>query len=243
MKNKKYLIIFLTLIALVLPSGCSKGRGIWLDNLTAAEKKEFEGGEIPEERIENLKEGISAYTKEVERTVKASKQIGIYYRMLVLEYMSLEMYGEAVKAAEEAVRYFPSNQLLYYYAAVSSAQMSMAVFDEEEKGRLIIAAEEHYLRALRLDPSYKEALYGLSVLYVFELNRPFDAEPLLERLVSLSSKNWDAMFLLARVKIIRGDVEAAMDLYMIIEEGAKDTEAREKAAENRRRLLGGFTGG
>ena len=244
MKIKKKL--FLTFIMILLPSlliSCGGERSAWVDNLSAAEKKEFESGDIPEERIENLKKGISAYEKEVERTVKASKQIGIYYRMLTLEYMSLEMYNEALDSTAQAVKYFPTSPLLYYYGAVASAQMSTAVFDEGEIGGYLTLAEDFYLRALTLDPNYNEALYGLSVLYIFELNRPLDAEPLLERLVARSGRNYDAMFLLARVKILSGDVEAAVELYSNIEENAKDDEVRKKAADNRRRLLGGLTGG
>ncbi len=224
-------------------SACSGEKTAWIDNLSAADKKEFKSGEVPEERIENLKKGIAAYEKEVERTVKASKQLGIYYRMLTLEYMSLEMYNEALKSVSQSVKYFPTSPLLYYYGAVSAAQMSKAVFDREESTDYLELAEDYYLRALTLDPGYKEALYGLSVLYIFELNRPLDAEQLLERLISRSGNRYDAMFLLARVKIVKGDIEGAVDLYSDIEENAKDDEVRNQAHNNRRALLGGFTGG
>jgi tetratricopeptide (TPR) repeat protein len=235
--------MIISLILLFCLSACSSEKSAWFDNLSAAEKKEFKSGDVPEERIENLKKGISAYEQEVERTVKASKQLGIYYRMLTLEYMSLEMYNEALKSVAQAVKYFPTSPLLYYYGAVSSAQMSTAVLDKAESGDYLTHAEDYYLRAISLDPGYKEALYGLSVLYIFELNRPLDAEQLLERLVSRSSSHYDGMFLLARVKIIKGDIEAAVDLYADIEENAKDDEIKKQASANRRQLLGGFTGG
>jgi len=231
------------ILLLSMMSSCDGEKSAWIDNLSAAEKREFESGEIPEERIENLKKGISVYRQDVERTVKDSKQIGIYYRMLTLEYMSLEMYNEALKSAGQAVRYFPTSPLLFYYGAVSSAQMSTAVFDGEEAGDYLNTAEEYYLKALSLDPGYNEALYGLSVLYIFELGRPLDAEEYLERLVSLSRTHYDAMFLLSRVKIIKGDIEAAVDLYSNIEENAKDDEIRRQAANNRRQLLGGLSNG
>jgi tetratricopeptide (TPR) repeat protein len=222
---------------------CDSEKKTWLTNLLSAEKSEFRSGDIPEERIENLKKGISFYEGEVERTIKASKQIGIYYRMLALEYMSLEMYNEALKSLEQAVTYFPTSPLLYYYAAVSAAQMINAVMDSEDAGFYLNKAEEFYLRAIELDPRHSQALYGLSVLYIFELNRPLDAEPLLERLISTSRVNYDAMFLLARVKILKGEIEDAVELYSKIEEGASDEEVKRKAIDNRRQLLGGFADG
>jgi tetratricopeptide (TPR) repeat protein len=211
---------------------CDSEKKTWLTNLLSAEKSEFRSGDIPEERIENLKKGISFYEGEVERTIKASKQIGIYYRMLALEYMSLEMYNEALKSLEQAVTYFPTSPLLYYYAAVSAAQMINAVMDSEDAGFYLNKAEEFYLRAIELDPRH-----------IFELNRPLDAEPLLERLISTSRVNYDAMFLLARVKILKGEIEDAVELYSKIEEGASDEEVKRKAIDNRRQLLGGFADG
>ena len=240
---KRYLLsAFIILIAVTLVS-CGGDKKAWMDGLSAAEKREFSEGAIPEERIENLKKGISFYEAEVERTVKASKQIGVYYRMLALEYISLEMYNEALKSIEKAVEYFPTSPTLYYNGAISAAQMTQAVYNEQRVGDYLDIAEQYYLRALALAPGYTEALYGLSVLYIFELNRPFDAEPLLERLLAGGSSNFNAMFLLARVKILRGETDAAEELYSTIEEKAPDDETKQKAKDNRMRIAGGYGNG
>ncbi|MDC7228561.1 MAG: tetratricopeptide repeat protein [Spirochaetales bacterium] len=238
----KRILLMMVIFSALLFSSCDSEKKSWLDSLTAAEEKEFSSGAIPEERIANLKKGISYYEKDAARTVKASKQIGIYYRMLALEYMSLEMYNEALKSIEAAVDYFPTSPMLFYYGAVCSAQMTQAVFDEVRADSYLDTAEQYYLRALQIDPGYTEALYGLSVLYIFELNRPLDAEPLLERLLSGGSANFNAMFLLARVKILRGETDAAEELYSTIEEKAPDDETKQKAKDNRMRLVGGYNG-
>ena len=240
---KKIITVIILVCSLFLTVSCGGEKKSWLDNLSAAERKEFQSGKIPEERIDNLKKGISFYEKEVARTVKASKQIGIYYRMLTLEYMTLEMYNEALKSVEKSIEYFPTSPLIYYYGAVSAAQMTMAVSNDDKDKAYLDLAEQYYKRAIALEPGYNEALYGLSVLYIFELNRPFDAEPLLERLIARSRTNFDAVFLLARVKILRGETDAAVDLYSSIEENSPDDEARAKAKDNRIRLLGGIGDG
>lgn len=239
---KRFIAFFIVLTILIF-SSCSGEKKVWVENLSEAEKKEFESGNIPEERIENLKKGVDFYEKEVSRTIKASKQLGIYYRMLALEYMSLEMYGEAFKSIEQAVEYFPTSPRLYYYGALSAAQMSVAFLDGPKRDEYLQAAEQYYLRALKLEPYYTEALYAISVLYIFELNKPFEAEQYLELLIQRSSNNFDAMFMLARVKILRGELDEAEELYSIVEEKSTDEETRRKAKENRMRIAGGYLDG
>ena len=239
----KYCFTAAIILTVLLLVSCSGDKKDWLEKLSAVERREFESGDIPEEKIENLKKGISYYEKEVKRTVKASTQIGVYYRMLTLEYMSLEMYAEAFKSVEKAVEYFPTSPTLYYYGAVSAAQMTVSLFDENLSGEYLDKAEKYYLRAVKLDPNYNEALYGLSVLYIFELNRPLEAEKYLDHLVERSRTNYDAMFLLARVKILRGEIDEAVELYSVIEEKSPDDEAKQKAKDNRMRLVGGYANG
>ena len=241
--KKDFIAVISSIIIAAILMSCGGEKKTWLENLSAAEKKEFTSGKVPEERIDNLKKGIYYYEAEVERTVKASEQIGIYYRMLALEYISLEMYNEALKNIENAIEYFPTSSLIYYYGAISAAQMGKAVTDESKSRDYNLKAEQYYLRALRIDPGYREALYGLSVLYIFELEKPFDAEPLLERLIAGGSKNFNAMFLLARVKLLKGETDAAEELYSTIEEKAPDDESRQKAKENRMLIVGGYSGG
>ncbi len=240
---KRSISVIISIAVLFLAVSCGGEKKAWMENLSAAEKKEFTSGKVPEERIRNLEKGISFYESEVKRTVKASEHLGIYYRMLALEYMNLEMYNDALKSIEQAVLYFPTSPMLYYYGAVSAAQMSKAVVRRDQVKDYIDTAEQYYLRSLKLDPGYSEALYGLSVLYIFELDRPLDAEPLLERLLAGGSKNYNAMFLLARVKILQGETDAAEDLYSRIEEKAPDDEMKQKARENRMSLVGGLNNG
>jgi tetratricopeptide (TPR) repeat protein len=85
-----------------------------------------------------------------------------------------------------------------------------------------------------LDPDYGDALYGLSVLYVFELDRPQEAEGLLERLLRIESKDIDARFLLARVYYGLGKLENAIELYREIERLSDTEQVREQARSGRK---------
>jgi hypothetical protein len=57
---------------------------------------EMEGGterEVSEQRVEEIEQEIRRYRGEVERKVDASGQLGIYYKMLAVEYMRGAMYA------------------------------------------------------------------------------------------------------------------------------------------------------
>ena len=73
----------------------------------------------------------------------------------------------------------------------------------------LASAQTAFLRALEFNPRYGRALYALSVLLVFEMDRPEDAGPYLTRLLEIEKQNVDAMFLLARVRYSEGRLEDA----------------------------------
>ena len=100
-------------------------------------------------------------------------------------------------------------------------------------------AENYYIAAVRLKSNYSDALYALSVLYLFDLDSPEKAKPLLEKMLSLNPKNWEAMNLYARYKVLTGDIDGAIDLYTKISEDAWDDNMKQQAALNRNSLLAG----
>jgi cytochrome c-type biogenesis protein CcmH/NrfG len=79
-------------------------------------------------------------------------------------------------------------------------------------------------------------MYGLSVLYIFELDRPQEAEDLLERLLAVESKEIDGRFLLARVYYSLGKLENAIELYREIESLADEKQVREQALASRKQV-------
>ena len=98
-------------------------------------------------------------------------------------------------------------------------------------------AEEYYLRAIELDNQFTESLYGLSVLYIFEMDRIPDAEPYLNRILEKETRHIEAMFLLARVYVYEGRIEEAVELYDRIISYGQSSEQRGRAEENKESLL------
>ena len=122
------------------------------------------------------------------------------------------MYGEALKYLEKALEFYPENDvIIFYLCAASSARLAKAKVNRPAAQELFQEAENYYLRALELDNNFSQALYGISVLYIFELDRISDAEPYLDRLLEKESKNTSAMFLLARVYVYQERIEEAVN--------------------------------
>jgi tetratricopeptide (TPR) repeat protein len=231
-------IIFCLLIVLSL-SSCNETRAKTLNRILNTETGDYENEKISEERIKELEEGIEEFFDDVERVVKANAEIGVYYRMLALEYMDLRMYKFAFDNFEKSMEYYPSNPVLSYYAGICKANIARAAVDDKQRLLLFREAEAYYKAAVKIRSGYSDALYALSVLYMFDFNSPEEARPLLEKLISLDPKNWEAMSLYARYKVVAGDLDSAIDLYNKISEEAWDEEMKEQAGFNRDELLAG----
>jgi integrase/recombinase XerD len=199
--------------------------------------------------VEELKEGIEKYQKRVEDIMMAQNQIGIWYKMLISRYLDNQMFGEAYQACQEAVKYYPANQNLYYSLAVSAGYLAKSVVGYSAEGMLIEkyqylkTAENAYLRALELDARFFRALYGLSVLYVFELDEPEKAITYLEKAITIEKRNSDAMFILARAYYVTYEFEKAADMYDRIMDVTTSPEKKAEAGANKKIVLDAAYGG
>lgn len=198
---------------------------------------------------EELSDAIKKYQNRIEDILNADVRIGIWYKILGTRYLDNKMYGKALETFREAITYYPTNQNLYYYVGVCAGYMAKSALDFEAKGsraerdNYLALSETAYLRALELEPNYARALYGLSVLYVFELNRPDRAIPHLERLVSIEKRNLDAMFILARASYVTGDYDRAVEMYDLVLATSKDAARKAEAQKNKETVLAEAYGG
>ncbi|WP_321991945.1 tetratricopeptide repeat protein [Marispirochaeta aestuarii] len=225
------LIIFLLVLVILLAS-CSPQRRDYLERVRVLEAGEETS--VTEEEVRALEEDIRALTDDVEKIVSSTARLGTLYRMLAVDFFDDGMFGPALEYLDKALRIYPENHVLYYYAALASARIAKTRGDETRRRQGMLEAEYYYLEALRYRPDYRDALYGLGVLYVFELGTPERAIPHLERLVSISESNTDARFVLARAYASIGEYEAAEDQYRSIMDIDADSDAAREAA----RLLG-----
>jgi tetratricopeptide (TPR) repeat protein len=231
-------IVVLTSSSFVL-SSCRKDRDHLLESLKFLTKSEYEGRDLPERTVDELKEAIARYEQETDRQVEAYGKLGIYYKMLTIKYIEMEMYGLAMETLDKAIKIYPENEILFYLGGMCTARTAKSEIDRTDQEVLFNKAQRYYRRALEIDPRYVDALYGLSILYIFELDRILEAEPLLETILEKESKNVDAMFLLARVYVFSGRIEEAVDLYDTIIKTAGSPEKKQRARENKESVLEG----
>lgn len=236
MKKNIYLCSILFLFITTL-SSCG------VSNKTVKRHQMMEEGVTNPTTIEELQDAISKYQERVADIQLANSQIGIWYKILGTRYLDAKMYGEALKAFQSALQYYPNNQNLYYYVGVCAGYMSHAALDftgsgkSEIKYNYLKLAEEAYLRAIAIEDKYVRALYGLGVLYVFEMDEPVKAKPYLEKLLAIDTKNVDAMFVLARAYYSDYEFDKATAMYDKIIETTKSPESKASAEENKKLVL------
>ena len=214
-----------------------------VSNKTIIRHQKMEEGVDSPTSIEELKDAINKYQERVADIQLAQSQVGIWYKILGTRYLDNKMYGEALKCFEEALKYYPDNQNLYYYVGVCAGYMSHAALDynasgtNEIKYNYLKLAEEAYLRAIQIEDRYVRALYGLGVLYVFELDEAAKAIPYLEKALSIDTKNLDTMFVLARAYYTNYDFDKAVEIYDRIIETTKSEDTKKTAEENKKIAL------
>ncbi len=234
----KIKVVILSLAVLFLLVSCGG-----VSNKTIIRHQKMEEGVDSPTSIEELKDAIKKYQERVADVQLAQSQIGIWYKILGTRYLDNKMYGEALKAFQEALTYYPDNQNLYYYVGVCAGYMSHAALDynasgnNEVKYNYLKLAEEAYLRAIAIEDRYVRALYGLGVLYVFELDEPEKAIPYLEKAISIDTKNLDTMFVLARAYYSSYEFDKSIAMYDKIIETTKSDDTKKTAEENKKIVL------
>lgn len=198
--------------------------------------------------VEELEEAIKKYQHRIEDVLNADIRIGMWYKILATRYLDNKMYGKALDTFRTAIEYYPTNQNLYYYVGVCAGYMAKSALDfdaagsRSERERYLALAESAYLRAIELEPRYIRALYGLSVLYIFELDMPAKAIPHLKIVTENESRDTDSRFMLARAYYSSGMLEEAVAMYDDILKIARDDKTKASATENKARVLEEFHG-
>jgi tetratricopeptide (TPR) repeat protein len=196
----------------------------------------------PPETIEGLRTALRAYEAKIEAYVKDAAQTGVYWKILAYRLQARGLHGEALEALEHAISYTPADPALHYLTGVSAGVMAKSALNFEgspgnmTRENYYALAENGYLRAISLDERYVLPLYGLGVLYVFELDRPREAIPYLTRSLEISP-GVDAMFVLARAYYMIGSYRDAVAVYERIIGFTKDEEKRNEAQINRQLAL------
>jgi len=192
----------------------------------------------PPETIDGLRQAIALYENQIERNVREGAQTGVYWKILATRLADKKLDNDALGALERAIYFNSEDPILYYLTGVSAAKVAKSKVGftadaEKEREHYYKLSENSYLRALELDITYIKAMYGLAVLYAFELGRPQDAVVHLERYLQIQTSDINAMFVLARAYYMTGNFTSAIEIYDRIAARTKDQKTKQEALNNR----------
>ena len=238
--KKRFCFVIITLLLILILGSCNKVTSI-------RRLQELEEGVSNPNTEAELKDAIRKYERRVDDIIIAEGRIGIWYKILGSRYMDQKMYKKALEAFQSALEYYPENPNLFYQTGLAASLTAKNSLDFEltgtdiEKKRYFDLAASAYNRALEIDPKHSKAVYALSVLYIFELNRPAEAIPILEKIAEWEKKPIDHLFLLGAAYYMTGENEKAIAVYEHIIEISSSAEKKAKAESNIReiRISGG----
>lgn len=197
--------------------------------------QEYEEGVSNPNTEAELKEAIKKYERRIEDIMVASERVGTWYKILGTRYIDKKMYKDALGCFQKAIEFYPENQNLYYRVGVCAAFMAKNSLDFEDDGleeRYYKMAVKAYKRAIEIDANYSKAIYALAVLYVFELDMPEEAVPLLEKAIDGKMKPLEELFLLGRAYFMIGENEKAITTFQRIIDISGNEAQRKQAKEN-----------
>ncbi len=197
--------------------------------------QEYEEGVSNPNTEAELKEAIKKYERRIEDIMVASERVGTWYKILGTRYVDKKMYKDALGCFQKAIEFYPENQNLYYRVGVCAAFMAKNSLDFEDDGleeRYYKMAVKAYKRAIEIDANYSKAIYALAVLYVFELDMPEEAVPLLEKAIDGKMKPLEELFLLGRAYFMIGENEKAITTFQRIIDISGNEAQRKQAKEN-----------
>jgi len=209
-------------------------------NSLAARIAALSSNGAPPQSIEELRQAIDLYGKKIDEHVADAAKVGIYWKILGSRLMDgpKPLYGEALGAFEQAARYYPDDESIHYLIGVSAGNLAKAeYFYSNEQAEHYRIAEAAYKRAIDLNERYGKALYGLGVLYVFDLARPLEAIPYLERYLEITTRSTDGMFVLAAARYMTENYEEAAALYDRIIGLTKDKNVKTQAEQLKQQVM------
>lgn len=234
----KKLIILLMFITLFM--GCADKKTKELSNQIYGTDENSEVNR--DERIKELTSDIKKIEKDLDDTLEKYQKIGNFQRALGVKMMHYKMYYKAYEHFNNAIEFYPNSEMIHYYRGVAAGQYALSQDLESVRRDYLERAKYSYEYSIELNPSFIKGLYALSILYIYDFDRPEDAKLLLDRLISISTREFDAMLLRALLYEKDEEFSAALDLYDRVLSLSKKDEHIVRAETSRDRVLGRISG-
>lgn len=230
----------LLLLSMFLILGCSSEK---LKNLASQVYETEDNREFNrEKRLKELTRDIKRAEKDLNDALDKYQKVGNFHRSLGIKLMHYKMFLKAYDHFSIAIEYYPSSEMLMYYRGIAAGQYAVSQDVDSIKRDYLNRSRLSHEQALKVNPRFIKSLYALSILYVYEFDRAQDAKELLDRLLDISSREFDAMLLRALLYEKDGHYNAAVDLYDRVLKQSKKESHIVIAETNRDKVLYKITG-
>ncbi len=223
--------MFKTLIVFLIPFllGCKEGDRNRELAQRVNDTLNFPGGQTQD--VVETQRRIDKLEDELNQIILGVGDLEVLYATLGVKYLDLTMYGPAEEAFSKAIGIDPRNYNLYYGRALARGNLAKTRSREEKRNADLLAAEADYLRVIELNRAYPLPYYGLAILYIYEFDRPFEAEPLLSYYVEKEPGDGRALLLYAQLLRQMGRNNRAAEQYsrILALEGYEEEKAQARA--------------
>ncbi|BDU63021.1 TPR repeat-containing protein [Candidatus Borrelia fainii] len=204
---KRWILIFLFLI---ISCGDESKEKVNL-GLRIREIEIAGGGSL--EKIEVYKEFIDKEEQNILKIINSIDKKARFFSLIGLELIRFGQYGPAIEYFNKNLEYGPNNHLSHFYIGVSSYNLAKGFETKEKVREYFILAEDSFLKSIFIKDDFKEAIFALSTMYVYDLDKQLEAKGYLSRLESMGESYFEFFMLRGANYYSLGDFDNALLFY------------------------------
>ncbi|WP_024653966.1 hypothetical protein [Borrelia persica] len=182
------------------------------------------------EKIEVYKEFINREEHNVLKIINSIDKKARFFSLIGLELIRLGQYLPAIEYFNKNLEYGPDNYLSHFYIGVSSYNLAKGMQAKEKIDEYFTLAENSFLQSISIKDDFKEAIFALSTMYVYDLDKQLEAKGYLNKLESMGENYFEFFMLRGANYYSLGDFNNALLFYNKAKSEASSQEQKDGVA-------------
>ncbi|AHH08263.1 hypothetical protein baBA2_000289 [Borrelia anserina] len=203
---KKWALIFLFLVSCGDRSKEKVNLGLRIREIELAGGKSLEKIEVYKEFIDKEEQNILKVINSIDKKAR-------FFSLIGLELIKLGQYGPAIEYFNKNLEYGPDNYFSHFYIGISSYNLAKGMATKEKIEEYFILAENSFLKSISIKGDFKEAIFALSTMYVYDLDKQLEAKRYLSKLESMGEDYFEFFMLRGANYYSLGDFDNALLFY------------------------------
>ncbi|HPS57737.1 MAG TPA: tetratricopeptide repeat protein [Spirochaetota bacterium] len=170
-------------------------------------RREYRG--VDDKFIRDIRDKITMLEKEEVKDPAAIGRLAEQYNLLGTIYLEKELYGPAIDALNNSMKYGNTSAPIYYSLGLAYANRSVATNSADDLDK----AEACYRKAIEKRPGFQDSMYGLAVLLFYHRDKKEEAMNLVNEIVAKNPAFYEARFAQGRFLYETGNREQALSVY------------------------------